>query len=284
MVREQLVHDLKQLPLHQGSLVMVHSSLASIGPVEGGAATVVDALLAAIGDGGTLVVPTFTFPVSGRLGFVFDPDETPSCMGAISEEARCRPGAQRSIHLHHSVAAIGPLAAELVISGGASAWDADSPMGQVFAHDGFFVLLGVPYLRLTAMHLCEIDVRVPYRRARYDEGFLRRSDGREEPLMSISLPPPSSGWKGNDFNYLGQMMENKGLVKTGRIGNAVARLLRARDLMDITRTEYARDEKLFLMKGREYTPLQIGHTIIRGARVMCVVDESQIFQRQESSC
>ena len=279
VTKEELIRDLRQLPLPPGALVMVHSSLASIGDVKGGAGTVVDALLETLGANGTLMVPTFTFPVSGRLGFVFDRAQTPSYMGAISENARCREQAHRSIHLHHSVAAIGPLAGELAESGGASAWDEDSPMGQLFARDGWFMLLGVPYLRLTAMHLCEVAVGVPYRKSRNEEGRLRSADGREEPFLSVSLPPPSFGWKGNDFNYLGQLMEDRGQVAVGPVGNAMARLMRASDLMATARSEYARDEALFLMKGREYTPLTKGHTVTRGERAMCVVEESRMFKR-----
>ena len=276
---DELVRDLRQLPLPAGALVMVHSSLASIGDVQGGAGTVVDALLETLGEEGTLMVPAFTFPASGRLGFVFDPAETPSYMGAISENARRRSQARRSIHLHHSVATIGPMAEELSASGGASAWDGDSPMGQLFARDGWLMLLGVPYLRLTAMHLCEVAVGVPYRKRRNEEGRLRSADGREEPFVSISLPPPSFGWKGNDFNYLGQLMEDRGLVSVGPVGNAMARLVRASDLMATARSEYDSDDALFLKKGREYTPLNEGHTIDLGDRAMCVVDESGIFKR-----
>jgi len=279
VTQADLVEDLRQLPVPAGALVMVHSSLASIGEVTGGAGTVVDALLETLGADGTLMVPTFTFPVSGRLGFVFDAQQTPSYMGAISENARCRPRAQRSIHLHHSVAAIGPLAGELATSGGASAWDGDSPMGQLFARDGWLMLLGVPYLRLTAMHLCEVDVGVPYRKRRNEEGRLRSADGREEPFLSVSLPPPSFGWKGNDFNYLGQLMEDRRQVVVGPVGNAMARLLRAADLMATARSEYDSDDALFLKKGREYTALKKGHTISRGERAMCVVDESRMFKR-----
>ena len=43
-----------------GDRVMVHSSLSSMGHVEGGAGTVVQAFLDVLGPEGTLMVPTFT--------------------------------------------------------------------------------------------------------------------------------------------------------------------------------------------------------------------------------
>ena len=45
ITRAQLVADLRRLGLKSGMDVMVHSSLSKVGPVEGGAETVVDALL-----------------------------------------------------------------------------------------------------------------------------------------------------------------------------------------------------------------------------------------------
>jgi hypothetical protein len=55
--------------------------------------------------------------------------------------------------------------------------------------------------------------------------------------------------------------------------------MRASDLMGTARSEYDRDDALFIKKGREYTPLKQGHTISRGERAMCVVDESRMFKR-----
>ena len=167
--RADLVRDLVAIGVRRGDLLMVHSSLRSIGFVKAGPETVVEALLQAIGPEGTLVVPTFTYPFTQDPTFVFDPAHTPSGMGAISEAARRRPEARRSIHLAHSVAAIGPLAETIAMSGGASAWDAGSPMRQVFDRSGRYLLLGVPYQNLTAMHLCEVWLGLPYRKARISE-------------------------------------------------------------------------------------------------------------------
>ena len=45
----EIVASLRQMGLREGDGVMVHSSLSSIGHVEGGAATVVEAFLALLG-------------------------------------------------------------------------------------------------------------------------------------------------------------------------------------------------------------------------------------------
>ena len=55
----ELVAQLKQLGITPGGILLVHSSLRPLGKVEGGAETVVNALLEALGPEGTLLMPGF---------------------------------------------------------------------------------------------------------------------------------------------------------------------------------------------------------------------------------
>ncbi len=271
-----LVRDLISLGVRPGDLLMVHSSLRSIGLVEGGPETVVDALLQALGPQGTLVVPTFTYPTAGDSKFVFDPVHTPSQMGAISEAARRRPQAHRSIHLAHSIAAIGPLAETIATAGGASGWDVDSPMRQVFDRNGRYLLLGVPYQNLTAMHLCEVWLELPYRKPRVSKGRMRHPDGSTTPLVSIGTPP-LPGHPGSDYNRLGQRMEDAGLVRRGPVGNAIARLLNAHDLRAASRNLTRHDPNGFLQQGPAVTKLTHGHTVTSDKGEHCIVDPTRIY-------
>ena len=271
-----LVRDLIRLGVPRGGLLMVHSSLRSLGHVADGAPTVIDALLQALGPDGTLVLPTFTYPVARDPGFVFDPLRTPSLMGAISDAGRRHPSAQRSLHLQHSIAAIGPLAETIVTAGGESAWDAGSPMCKVRDHDGLYLLLGVPYQNLTAVHLSEVELQVPYRRPVRNERTMRRRDGSLVPFASIGCPP-QPGHPGSDFNRLGQRMEDAGLVRVGEVGNAVARLLGGHDLRRAARDLFEQDANGFLRQNGLVTPLAYGHTIETERGEYCVADPSRIY-------
>ena len=281
----ELTADLERLGLPRGGLVMVHSSLRSIGTVAGGAATVVDALLAALGPTGTLVAPTFTGQFR-EPGFVFDPAETPGTTGAIPNEAFRRPDARRTIHIVQTVAAIGPLRDDIIDAGGQDGWDAQPSMRAVFDLDGWFLLLGVPYQNLTAGHFMEQEIGT-HRRPRVTEGLQRTPDGRVVPLRSETWGPdpnfPGMPERSYDFNRLGEGLEQRGLVRRGAVGNAVARLFRAQDLERTARAMIAADPELFFIVDGRVTPLRYGVTwpIPKGRNAgaeLCVVDPAGVHQ------
>ena len=233
-----------------------------MGHVDGGAGTVVDALLGILGPHGTLAVPTFTFSHGrqARLGEtapVLDLTRDPSEMGRISERVRMLPGTRRSRHLLHSVAAVGPLAEELTAIHGPSAWAGDSPFWKLYEMGARILLLGVPYLRCTFFHVVEQLVQATYRRWVDIEARLREPDGTERPLPTRAYVP-AAGFQGNDFNKLGALLESRGMSTAGAVGNAVARLFDARDAFDAGLAEYRKDPLLFVQTGESLTALRDG--------------------------
>ena len=63
-----------------------------------------------------------------------------------------------------------------------------------------------------------------------------------------------------DFNRLGEGLEQRGLVRRGAVGNAIARLFRARDLERTAREMFAANPELFFIVDGQVTPLQYGTT------------------------
>lgn len=259
---------------------MVHSSLSSLGTVEGGAETVMEALLQALGNEGTLVVPTFTDEVVARYnGFVFDVSNTPSYVGAITEAARVRPDALRSHHPWHSVSAIGPMADDLTHNKIDSPWRPGSPMSQIVDRNGMVLLLGVPYLRLTLAHWCEFHLKVPYRPEITIQATIRRADGLLETVIDHECPP-NPGTTDRDYNRLGQAMEQEGVVKVGAVGNAVSRLFYGKDCRDCAEGLYREDKQAFLVQGAEYTALTEGNTINTSKGTLCVYDPKLVHDSE----
>ncbi|MBN1668234.1 MAG: AAC(3) family N-acetyltransferase, partial [Anaerolineales bacterium] len=60
-VTKHLQQDLLALGVRPGGVLLVHSSLSSLGQVPGGAETVVRGLLATLGETGTLLMPALSY-------------------------------------------------------------------------------------------------------------------------------------------------------------------------------------------------------------------------------
>ena len=279
MKQEGIAEVLQTLGVQTGHIVFVHSSLSSIGYVEGGADALVDAFLDVLGSTGTLVVPTFTFSHGGKLNPVFDPVRDPSEMGRITEVARTRPGARRSHHLLHSVGALGAHAQEITAVHGPSAWAADGPFWKLYELNAHILMLGVPYLRCTFFHVIEQLVQVRYRQWREVEARVREQDGRKRPLPMFGYSP-KPGFVGNDFNKLGAILEERGLAQVGAVGNAVARRFRAQDALEVGLTEYRKDP-LLLVKTGGLTQLRDGVLTEELHNEKSVIDPTKIYERKQ---
>ena len=98
---EKIKNDLLSLGVQPGDILMVHSSLKSMGQVEGGAETVIAALRAVLGEEGTLMLPALSYATSCK-DLYFSNLETPSCVGVIPETFRKMEGVRRTNHPTHS--------------------------------------------------------------------------------------------------------------------------------------------------------------------------------------
>ena len=277
LTHDRIAADLRRLGVQPGDVLMVHSSLRSLGFVVGGAPTVVDALLEVLGPTGTLVGPSFNYETALDPGFIFDPLNTPSDMGAIADEIRRRAGNHRSRHLTHSLSAVGRHAETIVTANGSTAWHADGPLATVFKLNGRFLLLGVTYQSFTACHVLEVAYRLRFRKLDTLRRRLRRSDGRLVPFEN-TIYLRDVNYPGYDFNRVGQAMEDAGLTSVAPVGNAIARLIPARSMQDFATPRVQRDPNYLLQQGAGVSPLSHGVTLTLPSGVLSVVDPQAVFQ------
>jgi aminoglycoside 3-N-acetyltransferase len=164
LTQEQLLAAFRDAGLKPGGLVLVHSSLRKLGPVEGGADTVIDALLETVGSEGTVAVPTHTFSVVHANQPVFHQLLTPSNVGVLSNVFRKRPEAVRGLHPTHSVAAIGPLAEAFVAirMEDDTPCPPESPYGRLRAWGGQILMIGEGLNCCTFFHGCEQWAGMPW--------------------------------------------------------------------------------------------------------------------------
>ena len=224
LTEQDIVKGLQKLGLPAGGAVMVHSALSSFGEVAGGAETVIAALLQAIGPEGTLLMPAMAW------GGLFQVDSSPSRVGLITETFRSHPGAIRSLHPTHSVTGLGPLAETLIQShlDQPTAIGMESPWGRLAQRDdGYILFLGVDQDRNTLLHVAEEMVGSVYLNTIAREYV--DTDGRQQRKVLEQYPGPH-----RDFIGLDSLFEQAGIMKIGKIGNAVCRLMQARQMLELT--------------------------------------------------
>ncbi|KUL28543.1 aminoglycoside N(3)-acetyltransferase [Actinoplanes awajinensis] len=240
-----LADDLRSLGLAAGDTVLVHTSVRAIGFVAGGVQAVVQALLDVLGRKGTLVVPTHTpsntdpvdwskppvpadwWPIIRAQSPGFDPLRTPSqWVGILPETVRCWPGARRSEHPQVSFAALGARATAMTDDHPLDEpFGERSPVGAVYRSYGKVLLLGCGHHRNSSLHLAESRQELAPM-ADYGSS-VRGRDGTAYWATWVAADQDVS-----DFDEIGAAFEATGAVTVGTVGEAEARLMPQRELVD----------------------------------------------------
>ena len=171
----RIVADLQKLGVRDGEVLLVHSSLSSVGWICGGAETLIRALIEVLGFRGTLVMPTHSGDYSepdwweappvpkGWRAVIrertpgYDPVLTPTRgIGRVPELFRHFPGVRRSSHPIGSFAALGPQA-ERITAGHVleEGFGEAGPLGRLYELGARVLLLGCEHGANTSLHLAE---------------------------------------------------------------------------------------------------------------------------------
>ncbi len=248
--KQSLKQDLAAMGLTGAETILIHSSMKSIGEVEGGADTVLDALMEYFAQG-LLLLPTHTWRFMDGGNTVFDVRNSPCCVGILPELFRQRPGVIRSLHPTHSMAAYGKDAAAYL----AGELETSTPCAPGGCYDrlrtvhGKILLLGVTHARNTFIHSVEEVLNVPHRLTDkplkltvVDEAgeshtaYMRRHYNADQPHIS------------EDFVKLEQAYLDCGTAQNTKFGDAKCILCDAEGLFRVTRHVLAPNPEAFVVE------------------------------------
>lgn len=234
--RADVSAQLRNLGVEPGGVLLVHTSFRAVRPVAGGPAGLIAALQEALGESGTLVMPSWT----GDDDEPFDPATTAADpdLGVVAETFRRLPGVRRSDH-PMAFAAAGPQAGPITADPlPLPPHRPQSPVGRVHDLDGQVLLLGVDHDSDTTIHLAELIAGVPYRRPKHCT-VLR--DGHP-----VRLDYGENDHCCRRFMLVGDWLRERGAQAEGRVGYARARLMRSRDVVDTVTARLRADPLVFL--------------------------------------
>jgi aminoglycoside 3-N-acetyltransferase len=241
-----LITDFTALGIRPGMALIVHSSLKSLGWVNGGPVAVILALETILGSEGTLIMPTHTADLSEPSNWInppvpeswwdliretmpaYDPALTPTYkMGAIPETFRKQNGVIRSLNPDASFAAWGKYAQfvtdEHMIC---PLFGEQSPLARVYDLNGWILLLGVDHNRNTSLHLAEGRAQILHETIHLGSPMM--IDGVRQWIAFDDID-----WDDSDFHTLGiDFSRDTGLQREGKVANARALLMPQRTLVD----------------------------------------------------
>lgn len=246
ITKNEIKDALYQVGLKEGSIVMVHTSLGSIGYVCGGAQAVIETLMEIVGTEGTIMMPTQSWknldPEDGVHWTVaeedwqiirdnwpaYDKNLTPTnSMGAVAEMFRLWPGTIRSDHPARSVSAWGKYASYLASNHDLSNIFGDgSPVGKLYELDGSVLMIGVDYDKNTSLHLADARAEYPGKHNCMEHSAIMENGHRiwkEYETLFVD---------GEDFKEIGAALEKEHEVRHGMLGGAELRFMRQRELVD----------------------------------------------------
>ena len=244
---------------------MVHSSLSRIGNVEGGAEAVIEALLNAVTDDGTVIMPCYNSADSVfrdlKRDELIDLRKSTSATGKISEVFRTWPGVTRSSHPFSSACAWGKMA-EYITRDHASdpnVCHTQSPVGRLIELKGRVIGIGIPLAQgLGVAHCLEdtwdgfpFDVHTTPCAVAYIDSQgekINREVCRYDPKVARTrIDYPEGAWIGKKLTA---HLKARAIMKPFRCGHANSWIMEAADLFEELKRLASKNVTMYLTENR----------------------------------
>lgn len=248
LTRYELESQLRILGIKLGDNVLVHCAFSKLGAVEGGPQTFIDALKNVIGEQGNLLMPSSP-NASYQLDYiqnlrVYDVDNEPSKMGAVSETFRKNENVLRSAHPTEPVCVWGKEALWYTekheVDG--TAYGPNSPFKKLADKGGKILYIGVTLDNAgTSLHVLEdmvTDFKFP---VYYPEIFTVqvKKDGRLFEVKTKVHNPEQS--KKRKCDGLLPRFEQTGTAEKMKIGSTFVWVFDASKMVDVMLSSYQKE-------------------------------------------
>ena len=259
--KQNLLEQMKQMNLPTDSIVLMHSSLRAIGPVEGGAQTLLDALIEhCTADGGLFCVPTHTWHNIGRE-ITLDMASTDNCLGAFTAVALADPRGLRSESPIHSMKVFGcPERAKKFIADEPFITTTTAPescWGKLYTEGGYVLLAGVAHNRNTYLHAVGELLGLPNRMAESPLPMtVRRPDGTVIPREILLYHTDYINDLSLRFPKYETAFRYHRCITDGFLGNAPAQLCDARKMKETVELIFSRSGGADPLEGEGAIPQQ----------------------------
>lgn len=240
---KKIASDLAHLGVNEGDELLMHTAFSKLGkgvsPDD-----LIAGLRLALGDEGTLIIPSLSWSNVNKNNPVFDVYDTPTCIGFFPEYFRKTEGVRRSVHPTHSCSAIGKNADAYI-----SLHQLDrtpvgenSPFRKLSERKGKILFLGVVSTPNTSMHGVEELVGPDYLYGDDLEYTLNGYDG-----FSYSAVYHTHGFKNTSQRYeRAETLMNQYELSKGNVLEAYSTLMSSEALWKKGREALEKDPHFFV--------------------------------------
>lgn len=248
MNKSELVEELKKIGLQPGMEIEVHSSLSSLGYVEGGAETLIEALMECVTEQGSIFMPSLCFGPELELteedkdmGITVKikilPEDAPrTAMGVVADTFRQRDDVITGTGVIRTSG--WGFHADEAVKGG---------LKFVIHNGGKALLLGVDIYKLTAMHYVEDIMPKEISELCEPTEEVNGKYPADEWLVECGVLPVEPWYTIQDMAY------QKGLIKEGYIGKCKYMFFDIWDVVSLYKKELETDP--FRLYGLDYYSL-----------------------------
>jgi aminoglycoside N3'-acetyltransferase len=233
---EQIREGLAELGIRAGMKLEVHGSLKSFGKVDGGAATVIRALMDSVTENGSIVMPSFLMSprlplddtdrsrgLTCKIRILSAEENTRSGMGTIADTFRTMPGVVTGDGLFRL-----------------SAWGFEkeinrNSLSNLIENNGYALLLGTDIYSLSSMHYMESAMPAEITRIFKPSDEVASHYPADTWFIETGEPPVKAWYKIQDEAF------SLGYIKEARIGESRCMSFRIRDVTGLYRNALEAD-------------------------------------------